>query len=402
VVKYFATPWLKEDFGGASTSQNLVPYLGRDSSRQRDVIEMTFVDLISMRDEMYAAVTTASGAPSIPRHTIMKIIANYGLKAIIHQDVSLQASLLASSGTFDANSFDKTVERDAQILLAIFIFIEADLVLLKELLTLGITDKSLPMTFSVIDTFVCLPQSKRAALMKWQYAFPTSENEALSTQYPQRVRLLTGDGGETVAVVPMVSSTLLGIGAFGRVYKASIDQIPSSEASLSGFSKGLAEQPAYFAVKCFHDPYGIESYRQEIEVLRELRRKPHHNIMPSLGTWKDSGGRYNIIFPLANMNLRQMIGLQPPHMDRLFVNNLQAQLHGLADGVRHIHHELSCAHMDLKPENILVHFSSHGNYTWKISDFGISTTKDSGRERKAIDSDNTSRGGTTAYLQPDR
>ena len=97
-----------------------------------------------------------------------------------------------------------------------------------------------------------------------------------------------------------------------------------------------------------------------------------------------------------------MIGLEPPHMDRSFVNNLQAQLQGLADGIRHIHHTLSCAHMDLKPENILVHFSCHGQYTWEISDFGISSMKDSDQERKAIDSHNTSRGGTTAYLPPER
>ena len=114
-------PGLKEDLDGTSTSQTLVPYLDHDLSRHRKVRETPFIDLITMRDEMYAATTTTPGAPSIPRHTTLDIIAKYGLKAIIQQDVSLQTSLLASSGTFNAENFDKTVERDTQILLAIFI-----------------------------------------------------------------------------------------------------------------------------------------------------------------------------------------------------------------------------------------------------------------------------------------
>ena len=414
---------LKEDVDRASTSQTLVPYPNHDSPRHRKVKETPFIDLNTMRDEMYAAMTTPSGTPSIPRHTTLSIIANHGLKAIIQQDVSLQVSLLTSSETFDADNFDKTVKRDAQSLLAILIFIEADLILLKELLTFGITDKSLPLKSSVIDSLASFPQAKRAAFMKWQHAFRTSENEAQSTQYTPRVRLLMNDGRETVTAVPRVSSTLLGEGAFGRVYKTSMDYIPSSGTSTWGFSKGPEEQPAYFAVKCFHDPNGIESYRREIEVLRELRRKPHHNIMPSLGTWKDSGGRYNIVFPLANLNLRQMIGLEPPHMDRSFVKNLQAQLHGISSGIQHIHNTMKGWHQDLKPENILVCLE-HGEHVWKISDFGIARMKDSGKERKTInshnidfdaslmnegnrkrqafDSHNTSRGGTTAYLPPER
>ena len=67
--------------------------------------------------------------------------------------------------------------------------------------------------------------------MEWQYVFRTSRDEAQSSPYIPSVRLLINDDGETVTAVPRVSSTLLGEGAFGRVYKTSMDYIPSSEAS---------------------------------------------------------------------------------------------------------------------------------------------------------------------------
>ena len=136
-------------------------------------------------------------------------------------------------------------------------------------------------------------------------------------------------------------------------------------------------------------------------MLRELRHNPHRSIVPFLGTWKDSGVRYNIIFPLANMDLRQMTELEPPQMDRSFVNNLQVQLHGLANGIEHIHNFTLGRHGDLKPDNILV-FTEHGKHVWKIADLGLVRLKDRDSDTNATVSHTTSRGGTTAYLPPER
>jgi serine/threonine protein kinase len=70
-----------------------------------------------------------------------------------------------------------------------------------------------------------------------------------------------------------------------------------------------------------------------------------------------------------------------------------SEVRHLADAIHHLHDNikiqesglhLSCCHMDLKPENILVYIEGNAPVgVWKISDFGISSIKESVRNSEA-------------------
>lgn len=124
-----------------------------------------------------------------------------------------------------------------------------------------------------------------------------------------------------------------------------------------------------------------------------LRNYPHDHIVTHLATWTHDG-RYYMLFPYAECNLRQYMRWVPfggPKKERILW--LLEQFRGLASAIQSIH-DLSSAegssntsnltippavgrekksgwHHDLKPENIL-HFSSKNSKlgTLRIADFG--------------------------------
>lgn len=117
--------------------------------------------------------------------------------------------------------------------------------------------------------------------------------------------------------------------------------------------------------------------------------KHHENILVTKASlqW---GGTYSLFFDLAKYNLwdyfhDENLSVLPTQKAMVF-----GQCIGLAGALAFLHNDLflnassseqlQCYHLDLKPENILVFErdepnGQHGNYIWKISDFGISKIK---------------------------
>ena len=117
--------------------------------------------------------------------------------------------------------------------------------------------------------------------------------------------------------------------------------------------------------------------------------KHHENILVTKASlqW---GGTYSLFFDLAKYNLDDYfhdvnMSMLPTQKAMVF-----GQCIGLAGALAFLHNDLflnassseqlQCYHLDLKPQNILVFERDepngrHGNYIWKISDFGISKIK---------------------------
>lgn len=114
--------------------------------------------------------------------------------------------------------------------------------------------------------------------------------------------------------------------------------------------------------------------RAVLELVRELK---HPNIVELLSAFRQ-GNDSNLIFPLADMNLREFLeGRKECQME---IHEIYTSIHGLADALRQIHdfflaaegnstseiRKIGCHH-DLRPNNILV---QHGVFV--IADFGLS------------------------------
>ena len=134
-----------------------------------------------------------------------------------------------------------------------------------------------------------------------------------------------------------------------------------------------------------------KSFEAEGSILKKFIQadKHHENILVTKASlqW---GGTYSLFFDLAKYNLwdyfhDENISMLPTQKAMVF-----GQCIGLAGALAFLHNDLflngssseqlQCYHLDLKPQNILVFerdepYGQHGNYIWKISDFGISKIK---------------------------
>ena len=112
--------------------------------------------------------------------------------------------------------------------------------------------------------------------------------------------------------------------------------------------------------------------------MKSISSSGHGHILKLLATFEQRG-RYSMIFPLAEENLRQFWA----HTESSSLSHLWyfEQMTGIATALSHLHNDLLTQdsrpmlgyHMDLKPENILVETDSLSNSRrWLLSDFGIS------------------------------
>ena len=134
-----------------------------------------------------------------------------------------------------------------------------------------------------------------------------------------------------------------------------------------------------------------KSFEAEGAILKKFLQadKRHENILVTKASL-EWGGTYSLFFDLAKYNLwdyfhDENISILPTQKAMLF-----GQCIGLAGALAFLHNDLflnsgsgeqlQCYHLDLKPQNILVFerdepHGPHGNYVWRISDFGISKIK---------------------------
>jgi serine/threonine protein kinase len=358
----------------SSTSQTLVNHTEGNSPRHGKGKASEFVDLQTMRDEMQAAMLSTGGAPSISSLATKSIIAKFGLRTIIQDDESLFTQYHNAQELFNSEEFALAVENKATVLLGICIYVRMELSFLRELLAFGFSDKDLPLGSSVLGQCSLWSRAKIDSFGKSQHIFAPSARSEGDSFYEQRI-LLEGDDGPWSARLPTATnkSTLLGKGSSGIVYQVVVD--PESHYS--------TEDSKPFALKVFNEATrSIEQYQREIDMLRELSKSSHHqHIVRHVATYK-TDGQFSILYPKADMDLRQMMNQRPVDLS-LEVSWYLRQFHGLADALRKIHypHEIANSshtsragwHHDLKPSNILMFGGTAGQITeprLAITDFG--------------------------------
>ena len=134
-----------------------------------------------------------------------------------------------------------------------------------------------------------------------------------------------------------------------------------------------------------------KSFEAEGSILKKFIQadKHHGNILVTKASlhW---GSTYSLFFDLAKYNLSEYFHDEKMSMLPTQKAMVFGQCIGLAGALAFLHNDLflnassseqlQCYHLDLKPQNILVFEKDepngqHGNYIWKISDFGISKIK---------------------------
>ncbi|GMH42644.1 hypothetical protein BSKO_10563 [Bryopsis sp. KO-2023] len=170
---------------------------------------------------------------------------------------------------------------------------------------------------------------------------------------------------------------LLGVGAFGKVYKATYrDQ----DVAVKDIDPNLSTIDM------------MESLRNELEVLSEL--EPHDNVVTCLGGCVNLQCCY-IVEELMDTDLHQLIhpngagmGLDAPPRPLPIMQVLQVGI-DIAQGLAHLHPQV--LHRDLKPKNILIK-----NGVAKVADFGLSKSK-----KESYLSSDSGMTGTVEYMSPE-
>ena len=171
-----------------------------------------------------------------------------------------------------------------------------------------------------------------------------------------------------------VSSTKLGSGAFGEVWRASFNGTP-------------------VAVKKLHrnklDEANLRAFRAEFELQLSLR---HMNLVQILGgSWTMEDVNVCIVCELCERGSLQDILMKEPTRSQLsWAKHKLPMALGIARGMAYLHSQRPpVLHRDLKPENVLI----DDGFVAKIADFGVSREADLERTMEAV--------GTPLFMAPE-
>lgn len=160
-------------------------------------------------------------------------------------------------------------------------------------------------------------------------------------------------------------------------------------------------QVSYFCRKALaltEDPERLtKNFREEDRVLKLLNTVRHPNILEHLASYHHRGV-YNIISPLADMDLETLLGTNRSQTPFRSDYMLVSAMHGIASALESLHHffgeeygkaMIGCHH-DIKPQNILVY-----GCRFVLADFGLS------RLKNAEDGSSTIFKGMGDYIAPE-
>lgn len=222
---------------------------------------------------------------------------------------------------------------------------------------------------------------------------------------------------ERDAILPFANEKLIGSGSYGSVYKIDIpfshcQNFPVSSRPPWNRIPAYSGERRYECVTYARKELSSERYqdfwRETANLLRVRDKLYGEHIVSILKAYK-RGDKFSILFPYANMNLKQFLEERgtvhrgaPLEHDLIWLQvlGISEALSNIAEGNDGGSRSLATTtttwfgcHFDLKPANILI----FGNDVWKIADFGQAAFK----VREGTNSKMTNEGGSDPYSAPE-
>ncbi|GJW92238.1 kinase-like domain, phloem protein 2-like protein [Tanacetum coccineum] len=191
----------------------------------------------------------------------------------------------------------------------------------------------------------------------------------------------------------------IGSGGFGKVYKADLELLDSSNSSSNeGVDKcDLPKKRSTVAIKRIYNKEGEEGFIAEIETLTSCKNE---NIISLLGFCYEGNGEMILVYEHASKgSLENYMGNSDKMTTLTWVQRLNICL-DIAHGLNYIHNNTDhgkqkMIHRDIKSDNILL----GDNWKAKIADFGLSKFRPA---HQAASTFYTSMiAGTYVYLDPE-
>ncbi|PWA79805.1 protein kinase-like domain, Phloem protein 2-like protein [Artemisia annua] len=189
----------------------------------------------------------------------------------------------------------------------------------------------------------------------------------------------------------------IGSGGFGKVYKADLEYLDSSNSSLKdGVDKcDLPRKRSTVAIKRIKNQEGEQGFIAEIETLITCK---HENVISLLGFCYDEGnGAMILVYEYASKgSLESYLGSSDKLTNLNWMQRLNICL-DIANGLNYIHNNTDhgkqkMIHRDIKSDNILL----GDNWEAKIADFGLSKFHPADQTIYA-----STIAGTYVYLDPE-
>ncbi|GJW05814.1 kinase-like domain, phloem protein 2-like protein [Tanacetum coccineum] len=190
----------------------------------------------------------------------------------------------------------------------------------------------------------------------------------------------------------------IGTGGFGKVYKAVLEHLYSSNSlSIEGVDEcNLSRKRSTVAIKRINNKKGEQGFIAEIETLTSCK---HENIISLLGFCYEGTGAMILVYEHASKgSLENYLG-SSDKMNLTWVQRLNICL-DIAQGLNYIHNNTDhgkqkMLHRDIKSDNILL----GDNWNAKIADFGLSKFHPADQVASTIYTDMIA--GTYVYLDPE-